>query len=377
VLAGPAFSRYALVTAALATAQTFFALGAPRTASYFEGRVAPGALAGWLTAAALGPTILVFSVLGLARPVRLLFFPSLSPGLLWLGLAPLPFLLLGDSLMAILIARGRERLYGPVVWARSLAGGVILAASLTMHDRLVWVLTGRLAIAATVAVALATLTGVRPTLRGVRAFAPGAAAFAVPVAEASALASLHRRADVFLLSALGRASEIGAYAVAYSVAEALWILTDSLEASLFVDLSRLETNAARARARRALVACAGIGLLATLGLAAGRLLLGAAFGRDYPAAPTLFAWVLVAAILWGTSRPLASYLYSRRLGSRVAAANGIGLAVNIVLCLAWIPRAGALGAARATLASYAVQLAVLAVLAGRRTAPPDAAGEES
>jgi hypothetical protein len=54
-----------------------------------------------------------------------------------------------------------------------------------------------------------------------------------------------KRADVFFLSIFRMSSEIGAYAVAYTLAEAFWVVTDSLEAALFVDLARRPFRAPR------------------------------------------------------------------------------------------------------------------------------------
>jgi O-antigen/teichoic acid export membrane protein len=360
------------VTAALGAAQAFFAFGGARTGSYFEGRVRASTLSAWLAVAAAAPSLVAGLALCVA-PLRTRLFPTLSPGLLALGMAPLPFLLLADSLVGVLLARRRERAYGPLVWARSAATGAVLATSLAVPDRLVWILGGRIAIAAAVAGALLLLLSDRPSVRGVPAFAPQAARFAIPAAASGALSTLHRRADVFLLSALGHTPEIGGYAIAYGLAEAFWIVTDSLETSLFVDLARLDADAARKKAGGAAAAYAVIGALAVAGLVVGRALLERVFGRDYPGAAGLFTWVLFAAIVWGVSRPFASYLYSRRRGSRVALANAAGLLVNVGLCLAWIPSAGALGAARATLASYALQLAALALLARGKRSPVGAA----
>jgi hypothetical protein len=73
-----------------------------------------------------------------------------------------------------------------------------------------------------------------PHWRGVGDFAPSAIRYGGPTAFSSASVALHRRADVLLLSALGRTAEIGAYSLAQAIAETFWLITDSLENALFV-----------------------------------------------------------------------------------------------------------------------------------------------
>jgi O-antigen/teichoic acid export membrane protein len=293
--------------------------------------------------------------------LRHFLFPSITPGLLVLALLPLPFLMLADSLSSLLLARRRERTYGAMLWARSAGAAVVLATSLFAGGggRLVWLLAGRIGVSILAVAGLAVILDLRATFRGVASFGRTAVRFAAPVAASGALVSLHRRADVLLLSTLGRASEIGAYAVAYTFAEAFWIVTDSLEAALFVDLARLEPREALARTRRAALLFGAIAAAGVVGLFGGLLLIRAGFGGAYARAGALFPWVLVGALLWGASRPFSAFLYSRRLGSTVLALHAAGLALNVFLCLRWIPSQGALGAAQATLASYSLVTAAL------------------
>jgi len=361
VLSESDFSRYALLTAALGTAQTLLALGAPRTASYFDGSAPPRLLAGWLLSVSVAASAVPLVLLAALPALRLLLFPSITPGLLGLALAPLPFLMLADSLSSLLLARRRERTYGAMLWGRSAGAALVLATSLFASGggRLVWLLAGRIGVSVLAVAGLAASLGVRARFRGIGSFGRTAVRFAAPVAASGALVSLHRRADVFLLSTLGRASEIGAYAVAYTFAEAFWIVTDSLEAALFVDLARVEPREALARTRRAALLFGAIAAVGVVGLFGGILLIRAGYGGAYARAQALFPWVLAGALLWGASRPFSSFLYSRRRGGTVLALHAAGLLLNVALCLRWIPSQGALGAAHATLASYSLVAAAL------------------
>jgi O-antigen/teichoic acid export membrane protein len=368
VLAPRDYSFYALITAALATSQTIFSFGAPRTAMFLHARGHRSRLFAWLLAAATAGPLLVGIGLTASPGLRRLLFPDLAPHLLLIGLAPLPFLLLSDSLSALLLSQGRNRLYSTLLWSRTLATAAVLAASLFSADRLEFLLLGRILVNFAAAAFVSIAIPLRPAWRGLARFGRSALAYGLPVAAAGTLFALHRRADVFLLSAFGRTPEIGAYAIAFVMAEAFWILSDSLEAALFVDLAKREDAAAQievARALRIYWICGAV--VFSLGLAAGETAALLLFGRRYPDVALLFPFALLAAVIWGASRPFLSYLYSRGLSRQVLTAHGAGLAMNILLCLALIPAWGARGAVAASCVSYSAEVALLAFLFGRHS----------
>ncbi len=353
VLTPSEFSVYALVTAALGTLQNVLAFGGPRTAAYFQTRAPRSAVAGWLLTVAGTASVGLLAVLALVPAARRALFPEISAPLLLLGLLPLPALLLADSFSAMLLAERRERVYGRFLWLRSAATGAVLGTSLLTSKRLEWLLAGRLLVSIFILLAIVRVLDLRPSVRGLRGLAPAAARFALPLAGSGAIGSTHRRADVFLMSALGQTSQIGPYAVAYALGEAFWTITDSLEAALFVDLARHDEARARREALRAVRLSAAISVAALgLGLPGGLLILRWFFTDRYPAAPALFPWIFVAAVLSGLSRPLSAYLVSRGLGKTVLVRQILSTSVNLTLCALWIPTEGALGAARATFVSY-------------------------
>lgn len=360
VLAPREFSVYALLTAALATAQIVFAFGAPRTAMYLRGRGLRGPLFGWLVVLAAAAALLAgLGLLGLPA-LRHWLFPDVPVSLVFIGLAPLPFLLLCYSLSATLLAEKREGLYTFFLWARTLGAAFVLAASLPFSNRLLFLLIGRIAVNALAVLGLFLAVRTRPTWRGALAVARDGFRYGLPVAAGDGAVALHRRADVLLLSALGRTPEIGAYAVAYAMAEAFWMVTDSLEAALFADLTGRDHAAAGQEATRAL-RLYRLGAIAAfpIGLVAGEILAFFFFGRRYPEAAVLFPPALMAAVIWGTGQPCTSFLLSRGLSRRVLAAHLTGLAANVALCLLAIPRFGARGAVLASLTSYAAEVVLL------------------
>ena len=106
------------------------------------------------------------------------------------------------------------------------------------------------------------------------------------------------------------------YALAYGLSESVWMISDSLEAALFPDLTRLPDEEARRVAGEALrrYAIGGAAVL-LLGLLAGEWILIRFFADRQPEAPRLFPLALAGAVAWGATRPAASFLYSRGRGS--------------------------------------------------------------
>jgi O-antigen/teichoic acid export membrane protein len=374
VLSPRDFSLYALLTAALATCEIVFAFGAPRTAIFFRSRGEGRLLLGWLVVLAASGTFLVFGGLAAFPALRRLIFPDVEPRLVLLGLAPLPFVLLCGSLSGVLLGDKKEILYNALLWSRTLGGAAVLGLSLLLpSDRLVFLLAGRVVVNAAAAGGLFAAQRALPTWRRLNRLAPEALRFGLPAALSGGAVALHRRADVLLLSALGRTGDIGPYAVAYAIAEAFWVFTDSLEAALFTDLSRADGAAAGEQAGDALRLYRIAAILAfLLGLAAGEGVISWFFKDRYPDAAWLLPLTLAAAAVWGTSRPCVSYLYARGHGRLVTIAHAVGLLLNVLFCLALIPAFGARGAAAASVASYGLEVALMTRFFRRESGPSTA-----
>ena len=366
------FSRYALLTAVLAMCQWTLSLGGPRVALYFGSRGSRGPLFAWLLLCAAAASAVVLGTAAASEGIRRAIFPGFSAGWVLLGLAPLPFSLLADSTAATLLAAGRTREYGGTLLWRNAGSAVVLLSCVVAPDRLLWILWGRLAVQAAIAARTAILCRARPAWAELPGFVPRALAYAGPTAASEAAIALHRRVDVPLLSAFGRGAEIGAYGLAYALAEAFWLVTDSLEFALFVDFARDSGHSSRNAARRAarIYLLLGVAALA-LGWTAGRAVLALLFSSRYPAAPALFPWLLAAAVVWGVSRPFFSYLSSQGRVATIVGCNLCGLAGNVALNAVWIPRHGAAGAAAACLVSYAAEAALLAIFFWRARPPED------
>lgn len=179
---------------------------------------------------------------------------------------------------------------------------------------------------------------------------------------------LHYRSDLFLLMVLTTGPEVGFYAVAVALAEAVWFLSRSLYAVLLPALGESEEAELRHRVERAsrvglVVGAAGGLLVAALGGPFLRHVYGEAF---LPALPPLLG-LLPGTVLLGTARAFsARYLAieAPEVNARIA---GVGLAINLLLNLALIPPLGPLGAALATSVSYSLMWIAYLVLYRRVT----------
>ena len=181
----------------------------------------------------------------------------------------------------------------------------------------------------------------------------------------AAAASVHSRVDQVLLSSFG-AGRGGPYAVAYRLVDAALAIATAVTAAAVPLLGRCQPDE-RERLARALTAAAAVFALATavVLVAAAPVLVSVVGGPGYDDAVDLvriLALVLVVAVV---NVPLLHLLVVEgrsRLLFRLALAM---VACNAGLNMVAIPRAGATGAALATLASEIVGLVVVTATARR------------
>lgn len=183
-----------------------------------------------------------------------------------------------------------------------------------------------------------------------------------PLVLSSTAVVLYISLDQFMLGQMLNSQAVGIYASAANLSEATAFLPIVLCSSLFPGIIKAQgqlEEGARARYHHRLQRLYDLntlmayGLIATLVPLSG-VIIGGLYGPDYRAAlpifavhiwSTLFAFLGIAQSKWIVAEGLQIYnLYSRLAG----------LATNIALNLAFIPLWGGLGAAIATLISYAV-----------------------
>ncbi len=180
----------------------------------------------------------------------------------------------------------------------------------------------------------------------------------LPLLLSGVAAVLYMKIDVVMLQQLKGAEMVGVYSAAVRLSEMTYFLPGIIATSVLPALLRAKETSRTAYLQR-FQRYFDLNSAAALGLAVG--IAGAApwlvtwgFGADYLAAvPVLqvHAWALPFVFL-GVAR--TQFLVDEKLGWFYFGSTGGGAAVNVTLNLWLIPSDGAIGAAVATVVSYAV-----------------------
>ncbi len=173
------------------------------------------------------------------------------------------------------------------------------------------------------------------------------------------------RIDQLLLYWLRSASDVGQYAVAVKITEALSMISESTMVTVFPLLASTERTAQQRFQRiyqvtvRYLVALVlPIALVATV---ERELIMRALFGAAYVAgadALAILAWGMVFSYI---AAVYVSLIIVRGQQPLLALVSAVSLVANVALNLLWIPRWGATGAAAAMLATNAGSFLLLCV----------------
>jgi O-antigen/teichoic acid export membrane protein len=171
------------------------------------------------------------------------------------------------------------------------------------------------------------------------------------------------RFDVVLLNYFTGASAVGAYAVSFRLAEALWLLPG---AAGTVVLSRASSAAGSHRGGEAarafwmvlVVGAAAAGALALV----GRPLIELVFTRRFLPAYRPLVGLLPGVVLFGSSSVLGNELFGRGRPGLNAAAAAVSLVAVVGLDLLLVPDHGAMGAAVASSIAYTLNFVVTVVL---------------
>ncbi len=286
------------------------------------------------------------------------------PAALWaICLAQVPFLVAQPYLRACLLARGRYVAYNAILPSERLLGLLgILACGLVAgwtSERIAW---GWLAgSAGSVAVGTLLLTSGgglagRPSWRSLGELLRFGLGFAFAQICVLALFSVNQ---VLVLRTCGK-TEAGAYAMAAMMGQILLYLPQAMAPAYYRRLSGLAPAASLAMARQAArLVCLFLALLA-LGMGvlapwALRQIL-----PDYAGSAHVFAWLLPGVVAMGGELFLVYYLRIRERNGLLHLATCLALAADLLLCWLWLPRDGAVGAARAFSVSAWLMLGIMA-----------------
>lgn len=170
------------------------------------------------------------------------------------------------------------------------------------------------------------------------------------------------RFDTFLVLSMAGVPAQGFYSIAVILAEKLSHIPESIQVVLFPRLSALDT----AEANRLTPRVVRNSLLATAVAAfalwlLSRPLLLLFFGEEYLGSLVAFRVLIPGVVMLSIAKILSTDFSGRDKRVHYTVGTAVAFAVNVVLCLIWIPRWGIVGAAWASTVAYTVQAVVMLV----------------
>jgi O-antigen/teichoic acid export membrane protein len=171
---------------------------------------------------------------------------------------------------------------------------------------------------------------------------------------------LNYRVEVFMLGVFVPASAVGFYSIAVGLAERLWFLSESASIVLFPTVSAEKDEHARKTftplVSRSVLLITAVGAVGLFVLSHWVVVL--LYSSDYVPAVHLFRILLPGIVFLSAGRILANDIAGRGRPLLNTYVGGIGIVVQVLLNLAWIPRFGPTGAAWATTIAYGLTSAI-------------------
>lgn len=279
------------------------------------------------------------------------------------GLAPLPILAVGDSLRALLEARGKVRRIVAASLGSVVVGSVAkLIAILSGAD--IWVFAALTSFESVTLLALLYRgVGTRSISAAVSHFDAERAKSVVreswPLLIAGLAVLLYMRADILMLGLLADDHVTGEYVAAVRISELWYFIPVAAMAAARPRLARLYAagdNDAYAQATQRFMVVAYVLALGSIALtlAFGDPVIDLVYGSEFAgAAPVLRIHILAAPFVF-LGVAAGQWFIDRGLTRAVMVRTSLGAALNIMLNIALIPAMGGSGAAIATLVSYGV-----------------------
>jgi len=166
------------------------------------------------------------------------------------------------------------------------------------------------------------------------------------------VATLYWRADVFMLSKMATLTAVGYYTTGYRLFAIAQVVPKSFNTSIYPVFSKLFHQSPESFQKASSLSIRYV-LVVLLPMAAGIYgladpLVRMLFGRDFAPAAAVLKIVIWTLVPYGIVRVLASGLFASNRQVIDLKVNLMGLATNLLLNLALIPRFGMLGCAWAT-----------------------------
>lgn len=182
---------------------------------------------------------------------------------------------------------------------------------------------------------------------------------------------LNLRVDAYLVKLYAGLTALGLYSLATTLAELVWLVTDSLAMAILQRQTASDFGAGAALTARACRVSLLIATVVGIGLASGGYpLIAIGYGREYTPVVGALVLLLPGIVLGAQWRPLGAYLVKLGRPTRISVLNGGGAVLNILFNIILVPRIGINGAALATTISYTVVTVAYAVWFCRVSATP-------
>lgn len=291
---------------------------------------------------------------------------SVVGGAAWLAAVGVPLFVVSLYVNSTLVLNGRLgrsnslRVVGALTQLAAVVG-ILLVSTLSV--------TGAVA-AWAVALAVPSLGGVASQWRDLRAMSFGAARRLLSVGlryhpGMLALSALSRL-DVFIVAAFAGRSAVGLYAVAVTLAEGLFLVSDSVAQVALgrqVQLDRRESDQLTLRvARMNLMVC----LTASVALAvASPIVIPILFGQAYAGSVASLLLLLPGILGLALIRPITAQLVRRDRPLLVSSITVSALALNLLLNFVLVPHLAERGAAIASSLAYLWLAAAYLLIVGR------------
>lgn len=178
---------------------------------------------------------------------------------------------------------------------------------------------------------------------------------------------LNLRIDAYMIRYYLDDASLGIYATAIRMAESVWLVSDSVGASLLPTVAAGNPNAVRASAKLAVIV-----LLTSIALAVAVFLIGKyalvlLYSDRFAAAALPLVWLLPGVIAFSAVRVLSAYLTGAGHLRLHTLLIFITFLFTVTLDLLLVPKYGILGAAAASSLTYTLYLCLMLFAFGRTT----------
>jgi O-antigen/teichoic acid export membrane protein len=188
----------------------------------------------------------------------------------------------------------------------------------------------------------------------------------------SILAMVYLKVDIVMLRWLSDSDQVGHYAVAAKLSEAWYVIPAAIVTSIFprlIELSRENTEAFRYRFQQLLDLLFASGFFVALFVTlAASILVNLIFGADYAGSVSILTIHVWAAVFIFMRAAFSKWILIEDMYYLSLFTQGLGALANVILNAVLIPQYGGIGAAYATLISYALA-SYFALLFFGRTRP--------